>query len=359
MNTASKPIPRARVVRRSGSQADAVEAFAKRAADAASRIWQEAVRLEALGVDATAAWSRYGAILQRGYILTGLLGAAASYRRQRAQGVAPPVPEQPPVDLRPVTGIGGASEFDAFSLQGVQHAPFWAALDIFRREVPGLQSLFDELARTGQRSVAKVVEKEKQTALPDLRKRVDDAVRQRPAVGASPLVREATPEQLAAAVDATLGVDTAKSRTDTLARTLTMEAFNAGSYQQMTRAGIYEAYRLFEIHDRRTRGNPNPNALYPDTGPHWQMDGFIAAVDDPIWRRIWPPNGYNCRATVVGLTKQECQGLGFWIEDKANPRGGMLDRRKLQQAFAKQRAFVESGQYPDPGFDRNVGAGLV
>lgn len=348
-----------RIARRKGSQANAVEAFATRVREAASRVWQEAVRLEALGLDASGAWWRYGAILERGYILTGLLGAAASRRDLRARGLTAPVPDQPSV--HPVAPGGHAEFSEALTLQGVVHAPFLSALDVFRKEIPGLQSVFDDLARAAKRSVGESVEIERRTALPDLRERVQKAVAGRHAPGASPLVREATPEQLAAAVDAAMGVASSKSRTETIARTLTMQAFNAGSYQQMTKAGVYAAYRLHEIHDTRTRGNPNPNGLYPmpPYGPHWQMDGFVAAADDPIWGRIWPPNGYNCRATVVGLTHQDMRRMGFWIEDESNPRGGMLDRVKLADAFKRQRAFVESGKYPDPGFDRNVGAMLV
>lgn len=57
---------------------------------------------------------------------------------------------------------------------------------------------------------------------------------------------------------------------------------------------------------------------------HGALDGIIAAVDDPVWRRIAPPNGYNCRCTIEPVFADEVP--------EAPPR-------------------VPDGWRPDPGFE--------
>lgn len=42
------------------------------------------------------------------------------------------------------------------------------------------------------------------------------------------------------------------------------------------------------------------------------MHGFIARIDDPVWKTGWmPPAGYNCRCTVIALTEEQAQERGF------------------------------------------------
>jgi uncharacterized protein with gpF-like domain len=53
------------------------------------------------------------------------------------------------------------------------------------------------------------------------------------------------------------------------------------------------------INDSRTREN------------HRALDGFIAPSDDPVWDRIYPPNGHNCRCTVISLSKRQAEARGW------------------------------------------------
>ncbi len=55
------------------------------------------------------------------------------------------------------------------------------------------------------------------------------------------------------------------------------------------------------IYLTRDDGRVRPN--------HQLMHRFIAEADDDIWGKIFPPNGYNCRCTVDGLTAEEAQNL--------------------------------------------------
>lgn len=41
-----------------------------------------------------------------------------------------------------------------------------------------------------------------------------------------------------------------------------------------------------------------------------ELDGFVARKDDPIWNRIWPPNHYNCRSTVLEIMQEEYEDFG-------------------------------------------------
>ena len=40
-------------------------------------------------------------------------------------------------------------------------------------------------------------------------------------------------------------------------------------------------------------------------------DGKVYRKDNPIWGRIYPPNGFNCRCRVISLTKEDMQEFGF------------------------------------------------
>ena len=71
----------------------------------------------------------------------------------------------------------------------------------------------------------------------------------------------------------------------------------------------------------------------PSTRPtHKAMNGFIAKATDPIWKKIYPPCGFNCRCSVRSLT-----------EEKAMARGGPSPKSMIPAGF------------PDEGFGSNPG----
>lgn len=37
---------------------------------------------------------------------------------------------------------------------------------------------------------------------------------------------------------------------------------------------------------------------------HEELDGVTLPKDDPMWKKIWPPNGFNCRCQVIELTEK-------------------------------------------------------
>jgi SPP1 gp7 family putative phage head morphogenesis protein len=66
---------------------------------------------------------------------------------------------------------------------------------------------------------------------------------------------------------------------------------------------------------------------------HAALEGFVARYDDPVWNRILPPLGFNCRCTVEPLLFSEAEER---LGGKINTPG-------------EQRLPVGAG--PDEGFD--------
>ncbi len=56
--------------------------------------------------------------------------------------------------------------------------------------------------------------------------------------------------------------------------------------------------------------------------------GLVLPVDSPIWKEIFPPNGYGCKCRTRQLTAKEAEALGISddfeleFEDFENPRTG-------------------------------------
>lgn len=63
---------------------------------------------------------------------------------------------------------------------------------------------------------------------------------------------------------------------------------------------------------------------------HAALEGFTAKQDDPVWRRIYPPCGYNCRCTVYAIGADEAP------EEAAKP--------------GLERIPAAAASVPDPGF---------
>jgi SPP1 gp7 family putative phage head morphogenesis protein len=94
-----------------------------------------------------------------------------------------------------------------------------------------------------------------------------------------------------------LGVEPAsKFYLETIYRTNVQTAYGAGRFRQMTDPDViavrpYVQYRT--VQDGRVR---------PE---HAVLDGQVWSSDDSTWHRIAPPNGYNCRCSIVTLDADE------------------------------------------------------
>ncbi len=127
-------------------------------------------------------------------------------------------------------------------------------------------------------------------------------------------------------------------RLQTIFRTNMQTAYAVGMWQQIAAQAQDAPYLLYDaVDDHRTR---------PD---HAAWDGTVLPVSHPWWRTHTPPNGWNCRCSIIQLSKDDLDDLGLQVTavpaqgtyDWTNPRTGKVERIPLGI---------------DPGFDHNPGA---
>jgi len=107
-------------------------------------------------------------------------------------------------------------------------------------------------------------------------------------------------------------------------RTNVNTAVTAGRFRQAQDQDIkavIPAFRYDAVNDGATRDN------------HRAADGIILPVDDPQWRFLAPPLGYNCRCRVVGIS-----------------RPVLLRKHQLDSAGKVKPSRVPPEARPDPGF---------
>lgn len=86
---------------------------------------------------------------------------------------------------------------------------------------------------------------------------------------------------------------------------------------------------------------------------HASWDNVTLPVDDGFWHTHFPPNGWNCRCRVVGVSQAD-------YDRSRTPGGGTMNKDRPQvfeQTFVNRRSGEES-QVPvgiDPGFGFNPG----
>jgi len=89
-------------------------------------------------------------------------------------------------------------------------------------------------------------------------------------------------------------------------RTNIMSSFNAGQFRLLDQPlvrGVLEYWRYRSVNDSRTA--PQDAA----------MDGTIALNDDPIWDVWYPPNHYQCRCTVIAISRNMAERMGLDTPD--------------------------------------------
>ncbi len=134
---------------------------------------------------------------------------------------------------------------------------------------------------------------------------------------------------------------------DTIYRTNMQSAYQAGRYKQMTDPAVIAArpyWRYVSVMDGRTRP------------AHAAMNNKIYRYDDPLWQSWYPPNGFNCRCTVVTVSASEMERDGLIVESEAPktlPDEGFGDRTgrlaDLLESTDKQNvAWKERKGQPGP-----------
>jgi len=92
------------------------------------------------------------------------------------------------------------------------------------------------------------------------------------------------------------GASFVRSYADTAFRTVTTGAYNEGRIRMSKDKDVRKFLGGWRF-DATLDGDVRPN--------HRAADGFIAAIDDPVWQELRPPLGYNCRCALAVVLKDE------------------------------------------------------
>lgn len=299
-------------------------------------LYRDAVRAELMGNGGTAAWSQLQALLTRQSLAAALLGRAAQARTLVRQRLIDAPAQDPIRSLDPFAQFDDDDDIANRSLR----ESLLEIVNHFVGDVPDLGSIAPGMVAEANEQARRIVT----AARDDAPRLVRQLVARAPEVPATVPATIPDPSvTLIRMLDRDDGAALLSRTLETETRTAMMSGFNRGGRAETLRhQDVLPITVLDEIQDRRTRGNPR--GLYPDAGMHYQMDGFMAATDDPVWDRITPPNGYNCRATTRGVSRAKAKQNKHLRDD------GSVDREALRRRFARQWRIIESGQYPDPGF---------
>jgi SPP1 gp7 family putative phage head morphogenesis protein len=112
---------------------------------------------------------------------------------------------------------------------------------------------------------------------------------------------------------------------DTVFQTNMQKAYSLGRYEQMKDPATMQALPFWQYW---TMGDDH---VRPE---HAVIDGFVARAIDPVWNKIYPPNGFNCRCIVITLTEKEALAI-----DKNAGDGGLLRLPLLAQLKVPQPGF--------------------
>jgi SPP1 gp7 family putative phage head morphogenesis protein len=112
-----------------------------------------------------------------------------------------------------------------------------------------------------------------------------------------------------------------RQQANTIFQTNVQRAYQNGRFEQMKDPAVMAALPYWQY---ATAGDSRVRPA------HAALDGFTALNDDPVWRRIYPPCGFNCRCTVIAVSEEDAP------DDASTP--GLT------------RIPPEAASVPDPGF---------
>ena len=100
-------------------------------------------------------------------------------------------------------------------------------------------------------------------------------------------------------------------RVRTIVRTNIQTAYSAGRYRRQREVMAARSYwRYSAVLDQVTRP------------AHRELDGKVFRADDPVWDRIYPPNGFNCRCRVRALSERQVRARGLDVLEGEGGAGG-------------------------------------
>ncbi len=117
-------------------------------------------------------------------------------------------------------------------------------------------------------------------------------------------------------------------------------SYAAGAWLRATRSAADRPYLMYTtVHDDRVRPQ------------HRAWDGTILPIDDPWWDTHYPPNGWNCRCSVITLDPAQAEKY------RRRPDTPDISWSRFVNQRTGEVSRVPAGI--DPGFGYNVGKSFL
>lgn len=136
-------------------------------------------------------------------------------------------------------------------------------------------------------------------------------------------------------------------RLNTIYRVNTQQAYSAARYQRyMDNVDNRPYWQYSAVGDQRTRP------------AHLALNGRVYRYDDPFWSTFYPPNGFNCRCTVIALGERDLTRKGLEV---GSSEGKLVKAKRPKDKQGNQETttgfVLPDGRIlaTDKGFDYNVG----
>jgi SPP1 gp7 family putative phage head morphogenesis protein len=127
-------------------------------------------------------------------------------------------------------------------------------------------------------------------------------------------------------------------RLETIFRTNLQTAYAAGQWRQIQDQAEVAPFLMYDaVDDFRTRP------------AHRAWDGTVLPASSTWWKTHYPPNGWNCRCSVIQLDGEQLRQMGI------TPRGEAPDDGDYTWTNPRTGEKIRVPNGVDPGFDRNAG----
>ncbi|MFZ7175239.1 phage minor head protein [[Pasteurella] aerogenes] len=137
-------------------------------------------------------------------------------------------------------------------------------------------------------------------------------------------------------------------RLNTIYRVNMQAAYSAARYQRLRDNVDNRPYWQYSaVGDSRTRP------------AHLALNGKIYRYDDPFWLTFYPPNGFNCRCTVIALDERDLKRKGMSKPDESSAFLTEVERPADKNGMREKTIGFKlpdgSVRIADKGFDYNIG----
>lgn len=112
-------------------------------------------------------------------------------------------------------------------------------------------------------------------------------------------------------------------------------------YRLLSKIDLYPYWQYKTIGDDRVRE------------AHAALDGLILPWNSPFWNKIFPPNDWNCRCYIIGVTAKDAEGIdmkamvekaNFYLDSdeykRAEKGGWGVNRAETGEAFTQSQSYI-------------------